>query len=140
MLNETEIIDQMKKAGLDKQKPQRKKEPVYNYTLNQIEEIKKAEYMRAYIEIVDDATQIAQDLCMVNVIMYLIDNFHCKGPGVEKFIDYIQHMNKLREQGQYRIADNIAEIEKETGIKVLAHDSAWERNAVRELDKQHWVD
>ena len=135
-----EVIAAMKAAGLDKQKLQRKKEPLYNYTLRQIEEIKKAEYMRAYTETVDDATQIAQDLCLVNVIMYLIDNFHCKGPGVEKFIDYIQHMNKLREQGQYKLEDNITEIEKETGVRILTHDSAWERNALRILDKQYWKD
>ena len=136
-MDESTIIEQMKQAGYGKAKST-KKGPSYSYTDAQIQAIRKQEYERGFNDSVSEAAKIVNDLMTINILMFLIDRRGDKKEGLEEFLQYIKQMNCLRKDGQYKLSDNVYEIEEVLGRELFDRKNQWEQKSLKILDSQYW--
>lgn len=125
-MNEAELIKAMKEAESKK-----KKMPTYNMTKQQLIDMEKRMYDKAYHEACVNALKDANGLLVLLSCMYMIDNFRCKENGLVKFIEYYEHMNDLYSKGQYTLNGLAATIKEETGLDILeGQDKEYARKAL----------
>lgn len=114
-MNELELFKAMKEANLKASKV-----PTYNMSKQQLIDLEKRMYDKAYHDAYVNALEDANHLLIILTCMYLIDNFRCKEQGLLKFIQFYEHMNKLYKDGQFTLKDLVHTIHEETGLDLLA--------------------
>lgn len=112
-VNEAEVIAAMKAAGIDKQK-KKQKVPTYNMTDQQLEDMKT--------EVRKESIKLSFAMFILFSYMYLRDVEHYGTKRMERFVEYIDHMQDLYDQGQFKLYDLNKTMKEETGMSVEDDD------------------
>ena len=64
--------------------------------------------------------------------MYLRDNFGCGENGIQKYFDYMKHMDELKAKDLYTYQEQVEEFFKETNFRIVSDDEE-ETNLVMEF-------
>lgn len=107
-------------------------------TDEQIRAMKKQEYERGFNDSVTEASKIVNDLMLINILMFLVDRCDANKDKLEEFLKYIKEMKILRKDGQYKLADNVLEIEEVLGRELFDRKNEWEQKSLKILDSQYW--